>query len=302
VKKTLPIESRRIDRLLDVIARMAGGDFATRAPLSARHDALDALAFGLNLLGGELDYTLTGLRKARREAERANAAREVFLRHVTHELRTPLAGILLIVEVLRTPGLEASKRDELVERIERSARALLGLVDQLLDLSKIEADRLDLVLEPVTIEAHVRGVLDAFELEAARKSLRLELDLARDAPTTVRTDATQLRQVLLNVVGNAVKFADSGAVVVRVGREAERDLVTIDVVDTGVGIRKDDRAHLFEPFHRGRANGHRYPGSGLGLALARRLARALGGDVVLAASKPGKGSRFRVTLPGQAAL
>jgi signal transduction histidine kinase len=297
VKKAFTVETGRIDRLLDVIARMAGGDFATRAPLSPRHDALDALAFGLNLLGGELDYTLTGLREARNEAQRANAAREVFFRHVTHDLRTPLAGILLIVEVLRGPALDESKRAALVDRIERSARALLRLVDQLLDLSRLEADRLDVILAPVAVEAHLREVLEAFELEAARKSLRLELALARNAPKTLRTDAGQLRQILLNVVGNAVKFSESGAVVVRVGRGGERDLVNIDVVDTGVGIRKKDRARLFEPFQRGRDNGDRFPGSGLGLALSRRLARTLGGDLVLVTTKPGKGSRFRVTVP-----
>jgi signal transduction histidine kinase len=174
----------------------------------------------------------------------------------------------------------------------------MRLVDQVLDLSRLEAQRLELLREAVSAEAVVREVVEAFEIEAEAKSLRLWVSVARDVPAIVLTDATQLRQILVNVIGNAVKFTEAGRVEVRLGHDAKRDLVTVDVIDTGVGITDEDRAQLFEPFGRGRATAHRFPGTGLGLVLSRRLARALGGDLVLVKTAPGKGSRFRLTLPG----
>jgi signal transduction histidine kinase len=291
-------DGRRIGRLLDVMARMAGGDFSVRAPLSPHHDSIDALAFGLNLLGGELAFTLEGLHKAREEADRARGAREIFFRNVTHELRTPITAILLVAEAIRSPGLGEPQRRRLGDRIERSARSLLRLVDQVLDLARIEAQRLELLLEAVRTEALVREVADTLAIEAEAKHLRLRVASGRQVPAIVLTDATQLRQILINMIGNAVKFTEAGRVDVRLGFDRKRDLVTVDVVDTGVGITPEDQAKLFEPFARGRATAHRFPGTGLGLVLSRRLARALGGDLVVAKSTPGKGTRFRLTLPG----
>jgi len=291
-------DGRRIDQLLDAVARMSGGDYGVRAPISPRHDAIDALAFGLNLLGGELGYTLEGLHKAREDADRARGAREIFFRYVTHELRTPITAILLVAEAIRSPTLGDPQRRRLGDRIERSARSLLRMVDQILDLSRIEAQRLDLLLEAVRPEAIVREVVDTLGIEAEAKRLRLRVKVAPLAPGIVLTDATQLRQILTNVVGNAVKFTDAGRVEVAIGYEKKRDLVTIDVADTGVGITPEDRAQLFEPFARGRATAHRFPGTGLGLVLSRHLARALGGDLAVVRTTPGKGTRFRLTLPG----
>jgi signal transduction histidine kinase len=292
------LDGRRTKRLLDSIARMAGGDLRARAPISRRHDTIDALAFGLNLLGGELEYSLEGLKRAREEAERATAAKEIFLRNVTHELRTPITVLLLISEQLRAPALSAERRQRLGERMERSCRTLLRLVDHVLDLSRLEAQRLELLVEAVSPEAMIREVMDMLELEAARKSVKFELKVMRSALPIVLSDATRLRQVLLNVVGNAVKYTDKGAVRVQLATDSKRNLVTVEVTDTGVGITAEDRKRLFEPFARGKATAHRYPGNGLGLALSRRLCRVLGGDLTLIRSTPGRGSRFRITLPG----
>ena len=291
-------DGRRIDQLLDAVARMSGGDYGVRAPISPRHDAIDALAFGLNLLGGELGYTLEGLHKAREDADRARGAREIFFRNVTHELRTPITAILLVAEAIRSPTLGDPQRRRLGDRIERSARSLLRMVDQILDLSRIEAQRLDLLLEAVRPEAIVREVVDTLGIEAEAKKLRLQVSVAPHLPAVVLTDATQLRQILINVIGNAVKFTEAGRVEVRLGYDKKRDHLTVDVADTGVGITPEDRARLFEPFARGRATAHRFPGTGLGLVLSRRLARALGGDLGVVRTAPGKGTRFRLSLPG----
>jgi signal transduction histidine kinase len=276
---------------------MAGGDLKARAPISPRHDAIDALAFGLNLLGGELAYTLEGLNRAREEAERASAAKEVFLRNVTHELRTPITAMMLVAETLRGPDVSAEKRQRLSERIKRSSRTLLRLVDHVLDLSRIEAQRLELLREALSPEVLVGEVVDMLALEADRKAVAVRVTVGRNALPIVMSDATRLRQILFNVIGNAVKYTEKGRVEIRLGTDAKRDVATIDVRDTGVGITPEDRRRLFEPFARGAATEHRFPGNGLGLALSRRLCRLLGGDLVLVRSAPGRGSRFRVTLP-----
>jgi signal transduction histidine kinase len=276
---------------------MAGGDLRARAPISPRHDTIDAIAFGLNLLGGELGYTLSNLERAREEAERATAAKEIFLRNVTHELRTPITVLLLISEQLRAPTISGERRQRLGERMERSCRTLLRLVDHVLDLSRLEAQRLELLIEAISPEMLIREVVDMLELEASRKSLDVEVTVARNALPLVLSDATRLRQVLLNVLGNAVKYTDKGTVRVRLATDGKRNLATIDVTDSGTGITTEDRRHLFEPFARGKATAYRYPGNGLGLALSRRLCRALGGDLTLVRSTPGRGSRFRISLP-----
>jgi signal transduction histidine kinase len=291
------LDVRRTKRLLDFIARMAGGDLRTRAPISPRHDTIDALAFGLNLLGGELHYTLEGLRRAREEAEHATAAKEIFLRNVTHELRTPITVLLLISEQLRAPTISTERRQRLGDRMERSCRTLLRLVDHVLDLSRLEAQRLELLVEAVSPEALIREAVDMLELEASRKSVDVNVKVARNALPIVLSDATRLRQVLLNVLGNAVKYTDKGKVQVRLATDAKRNAVSVEVTDTGAGITEEDRKRLFEPFARGKATAHRYPGNGLGLALSRRLCRVLGGDLTLVRSTPGRGSRFRITLP-----
>lgn len=294
--------SPRIDRLLDIIARMAGGELEARAPISSRHDGIDAMAFGLNLLGGELHHTLERLVRARDEAERASEARKVFLRTVSHELRTPISAILGLAELLGAPDVTEREYRRLGERILQNGRALLKLVDHILDLSRIEAERMDVAQDPLEPAALVREVVDMLEVETKRKALPIHVAVAPDAPQEVRSDAVRLRQILFNVVGNAIKYTEGGRVDVSVSRlrarnRGGRDMAVIDVGDTGVGIRAEDQERLFQPFARARGPAGPAQGHGLGLALSRRLAQALGGNLVLVSSTPGQGSTFRLTIP-----
>jgi signal transduction histidine kinase len=299
MKRRSATDGRRIDELLDLIARMAGGDLAARAPISPRRDAIDALAFGLNLLGGELGYTLDRLRRSRTEAERANAAKEVFLRNVTHELRTPLAAILLVSEALGRPGTSDERRRHLAERIERNAQALLRMIDHLLDLTRVQTERLDLNVEAIAPAEAIREVVELLELDAHAKGIGLRAVVSRTAHRVLYTDAIRLRQILLNVIGNAIKYTEAGRVEIRLDRAIHlaSPVAQIDVRDTGVGIAAEDQPRLFEPFSRGRTTSDQFPGNGLGLALSRGLARALSGDLALVRSAEGKGSTFRLTLP-----
>ena len=297
----------RIERLHDIIARMAGGDLEARAPISRRHDDVDALAFGLNLLGSELHHSLAELTRARDEAQRANEARSVFLRTVSHELRTPISAILALAELLgrRLPERE---RRRLGERITQNGRSLLRLVDHVLDLSRIEAERIDLAHDVAPVDI-VHEVVEMLEVETRRRSLPVEVKVAPDTPRAIRSDPVRLRQILFNVVGNAIKFTDAGRIDVSVARllagatggaETAGAMLAIDVGDTGVGIAADDQPRLFQPFARARGTARPAEGHGLGLALSRRLAQALGGDLVLVASAPGRGSTFRLTVPAPA--
>jgi signal transduction histidine kinase/CheY-like chemotaxis protein len=296
----------RIDRLFDLIGRMAAGELDARAPISPRHDEVDALAFGLNLLGGELQHTLQHLTQARDAAERANEARAVFLRTVSHELRTPISAILGLAELLGAPEVTEREYRRLGDRIMQNGRALLRLVDHLLDLSRIEAERIDVARDALAPAALVREVVEMLEVETTRKSLPVQVSVARDTPREVKSDPVRLRQILFNVVGNAIKFTEAGRVDVSVRRLRGRDddgvtedMVAIDVEDTGMGIAEEDQSRLFQPFARARAGARPREGHGLGLALSRRLAQALGGNLILVSSMPGKGSTFRLTIPAE---
>ena len=215
-----------------------GGDLALRAPISRRRDTIDALAFGLNLLGGELGYTLEGLRRSQAEAERSNAAKEVFLRNVTHELRTPITAVILVAEALRRPELAVQRRLVLCERLERNAQTLLRMIDHLLDLTRTETGRLELAYEALAPATIAREVVELLDLEADQKKVGLRLVVGRDAHPVVFSDAIRLRQILLNVVGNAIKYTEAGRVVVRLGRTANPAAATIEVRDTGVGVAR----------------------------------------------------------------
>jgi signal transduction histidine kinase/ActR/RegA family two-component response regulator len=297
------IFDERIDQLLSTLERMAGGDLDRRAPVSDRHDTIDAIAHGLNVLAGELQYMSVNLRRALAEADAANRAKTTFLRNLSHEIRTPLSAMLALTQLLTAPGLSEARRDAIQRGMLSNGRTLLALVEDLLDLSKVEAGKLELDVHPVALLDTVTDVLCGLECEAERKGVRLSLEPVGPLPTQIVADRRRLRQMLVNVIGNAVKFTDQGQVRVRVEHAGPSEIV-IDVIDTGIGISASDAKDLFAPFQQADPSiGRRFGGTGLGLALSKRLAEGMGGDVCLVESWPGKGTTFRVSLPvGTAAV
>jgi len=257
------------------------------------------------------------------ELIRVNKMKSEFLANVSHELRTPLNAIVGFVDLLREGvyGELTPKQAGPVQRIEASASHLRHLVDQILDLAKMAAGRLEIHSEPIDLRPFVLDVASEVEPLVSEKSLYLSLGLGSALPR-VRTDPTHLRQILLNLLGNAVKYTNSGTISVRtklipaadasvpvalrpiqdVPVLAARPWVTILVTDTGIGIGKGDQARIFEEFEQinaGPRGDSMNRGTGLGLAISRRLARLLGGDVTVE-SELGKGSTFTVWLPGEA--
>ncbi len=229
---------------------------------------------------------------AREQAVNASSSKSQFLTNVSHEIRTLLNGIILVTQLLRTLSLPADVKDY-VGVLENAGESLLALVNQVLDLSKIEADRLELDLVPFDLGALVRQVTRGFDAEATTKGIELLIEVSPEADGAVVGDAGRVRQIVTNLVANAVKFTDTGAVTVTLGAPADGGFV-LRVRDTGPGVPLGWRDSIFEPFVQ--APGQRRQGTGLGLSIARRLSRLMGGELQLVEAE-GQGSCFEARLP-----
>jgi signal transduction histidine kinase/ActR/RegA family two-component response regulator len=250
------------------------------------------------------------LHAARRTAESANVSKTAFLATMSHEIRTPMTAILGYIELLEDAGprCTCSANAELIghlRTISRNARHLLSVVDNILDLSKIEAGRLQIAHARCNPAEMLSDLHDLFSSQAARDGIDFSVTAATPLPEFILSDATRLRQILFNLVSNAFKFTATGSIRVSAAywpAEAPtlRPRFEIEIADTGAGMNSVQLARLFERFsHSSEARQRAQHGSGLGLALSRELARALGGDLVLVETAPGIGTRMRVTLdPG----
>jgi signal transduction histidine kinase/CheY-like chemotaxis protein len=294
VPRSLRRRLRRVARSLDA---MISGDLERQIPISDAQDELDAVFYSMNILVGELAFVTANLRRARAEAEAANAAKTTFLRNASHELRTPLAVIVWLAETLRDPSRVPPERfARSLEGIRRSAEELLRTTEAVLDLSRLDQPNAEPTAERVELVETMREALENLQPLADRKQLRLRLVIMPGAPATVKTNGQHFRQVIVNLVANAIKFTQQGEVVVRVQRHHAH--LTIDVEDTGIGIPFSARERIFEPFFQvDRVTSQRLGGSGVGLALAKRFAQQLGGDLTLLSSTDGEGSIFRFTVP-----
>jgi PAS domain S-box-containing protein len=250
------------------------------------------------------------LRQAMRSAEAGSRAKTEFLANMSHEVRTPMTAILGYAEQLLDGNLPEPERTQAIHTIRRNAVYLLEILNDVLDLSKIEAGQLELEHVPCSPAAVVLDVCTLLQHRAQEKGLELRAEFPEPIPATIQTDPTRLRQILINLVGNAIKFTDRGfvRVVTRLvqprdgdmpgaGRERGGPFMQFDVIDSGIGIPPDRLARLFQPFSQADSStSRRFGGTGLGLAISRRLARKLGGDVEIVATRPGAGTHIRVTV------
>jgi signal transduction histidine kinase/DNA-binding NarL/FixJ family response regulator len=235
---------------------------------------------------------------ARAEAEAANRAKDEFLASMSHELRTPLHAILGYADLLREGALAGESRKEALATIGGSGRHLLALINDLLDLSRIRSGHLELDLAAVQLPALLEEIAAMMRVEAQKKGLTFDLHAPADLPGLVRADAKRLRQILLNLLGNAIKFTDAGHVVLDVEaalRDDGRVELRMEVEDTGIGIALQDRDRIFAPFEQSEEGQRRESGVGLGLAISQELAHLMGGRIEVD-SRPGRGSRFRFTV------
>ncbi len=241
------------------------------------------------------------LNTAKEEADAANRAKSVFLANMSHELRTPLNVILGFTQLLtRDAGLTAEQVANL-ETIGRSGEHLQALINDVLELSKIEVGRIELTPEPFDLQKTLLGLEEMFRLRAGQKGLSLEVTLDEGLPRQVRTDRNKLRQVLINLLSNAVKFTDQGSVSLRVECLGRNELtgcsqMRFTVTDTGVGIAVEDQSRIFDPFYRADDRVRAQQGTGLGLAISRKFVALLGGALKVS-SEVGRGTCFSFDLP-----
>ncbi|MEA2841033.1 MAG: hypothetical protein QOF41_2363 [Methylobacteriaceae bacterium] len=239
-------------------------------------------------------WELRAAAEDRARAEAASEAKSRFLATVSHEVRTPLNGILGMADLLTATSVDDEQKSY-VEAIRASGQSLASLIEDLLDLSRIEAGKLDIVNERFAIAPLVEGVVELLAPRAHAKGLEIASFVAADVPAEAVGDAARLRQVLLNLAGNAVKFTEHGGVGLRVAREA--GALMIFVIDTGPGVPVERREAIFEDFEQGGDSvARQHGGTGLGLAISRRLVERMGGELSLAHSSD-SGSAFAVSLP-----
>jgi signal transduction histidine kinase/CheY-like chemotaxis protein len=244
---------------------------------------------------------LRSAREHTQELERSNRYKSEFLANVSHELRTPLSSILLLSKMLadRPSGLSGDQRRQ-AEVIHEAGRDLRGMIDNILDISRIEAGQVSVTLEWVPLEPTVEEVLELVAPQLSAKDLYLRFEPEPDAPAQIYTDRDKLRQILKNFLANAAKFTESGGVTVSMGRDGEGPRpVWLRVEDTGIGIPADKQEIIFDAFQQ--ADGstrRRYGGTGLGLSISRELAKLLDG-IIEVQSQEGRGSRFTLFLPAE---
>ncbi|WP_165246098.1 response regulator [Paludisphaera soli] len=246
----------------------------------------------------DLSRAKSELQLRARELEQASQYKSDFLANMSHELRTPLNSSLILAKLLadNPQGNLSEEQVKFARTIQSAGNDLLTLINDILDLSKIEAGRMDVQPEPVRIGDLIQGLLRTFEPIAEQRGLRLTTRVAEGCPSTIETDRQRLEQILKNLMANALKFTERGEVTLEASR-AEAGGVAFAVVDTGIGISPDQQEAIFEAFRQadGTTN-RRYGGTGLGLSISRELVRLLAGELHLR-SEPGRGSTFTVTLP-----
>ncbi|MDK9725648.1 MAG: response regulator [Sterolibacteriaceae bacterium MAG5] len=313
--------TRRLRVLEAAMIRVEGGEYGTRIELPGTDEAAH-LAAGFNRMQEALDQRSRERQEARTALEELNAALEqrvvertrelaaakeaaeagsraksLFLANTSHELRTPLNAVLGFAQLMARDTRLAPEHLRYLETINRSGQHLLSLINDILEISRIESGKLELKAEAFAPTEMLESLVAMLQPEAQAKGLALKLEIAAALPPWVRTDPLKLKQILLNLLGNAVKYSDHGEVVLTAaaGTGPAGPYLEFAVTDTGVGLSAEELEHIYEPFYLA-GHGVRRQGTGLGLPIASRYAEALGGSIA-ATSTPGAGSRFRVVIP-----
>ncbi|MNK89715.1 Autoinducer 2 sensor kinase/phosphatase LuxQ [compost metagenome] len=266
------------------------GQFDVHIPVRSG-DELGQLAEGLNKMAADLEDSIG----TRRQAEQANKLKSLFLANMSHEIRTPLAAIIGFSDILKDPLVPEKERLQFADIIHRTSENLTRIINDILDLSKVEAGHLDIQKSIFSLALFLDDIRAVATMKANDKGLKIEFKKIGEVPDLIYTDELRLRQVLTNILGNAVKFTERGSVLMTYEVRDENLIFTI--TDTGMGIAAEKIPLLFQPFSQVDSSvSRKYEGTGLGLLLSRRLAEKLGGNVILKSSSTEEGSTFVVSI------
>lgn len=283
--------NRSIEDIRDVTSKVGAGDFTQRVKIDSK-DELGLLAKDLNKMAKDLQISVG----KQEQAESANQLKNLFLANMSHEVRTPLGVIIGMIEILKDPTLTEEERVKYIGVIEQTGRNLQQIINDILDISKVEAGHLDIHKTQFEVKDFMDELNLNLQLLARRGKNRLEFEAQGRFPDNIVCDRTRLLQILTNLISNGLKFTHKGVVSVLYGVSGH--ILFFKVKDTGIGIPAEEQGQLFKPFSQlDRSTSRKYGGTGLGLLLSKRLAQSLGGDITLEESEPGKGSTFTLVLP-----
>ncbi len=284
-----------IKKAVETMRRVTNGDLDLRLDVD-RRDEYGHLAEFFNSMLNSINDKQHELELALQTAERADKAKSTFLANMSHELRTPLTAVLGFAETLLDPKLSKEEHDGNVRTIMRTGGHLLNVINDILDLGKIEADRLILERVPLSPFQLMSELRTSMELQARAKNINFEINYEYPIPVSIITDPLRLKQILLNLCGNALKFTPNGTVTVNVRADIDQDTISFEVIDTGIGMTDEQMNRIFSDFTQADSSiTKKFGGTGLGLSISRRLAEMLNGSLSVT-SRVNVGSRFKLTV------